>query len=148
MTMTTRSCPEMVGDMLHVTLNSDLSKIPFVHCPITDNGVQSTLSTLILSLSKIWLNQYSSFDCHAIPRCLEYKQWCAMWPIMWKRDVIHKPEVNWCIALPAEDRAMATCNRHEKLVKFDRVFFPGHPCDQNTDMHSTLCQDRHRNSCI
>jgi len=27
----TRSHPEMVGDMLHVTLNFDLSKIPFVH---------------------------------------------------------------------------------------------------------------------
>jgi len=29
--MKTRSHPEMVGDMSHVTLNSDLSKIPFVH---------------------------------------------------------------------------------------------------------------------
>ena len=28
---TTRSHPEMVGDMSCVTLNSDLSKIPFVH---------------------------------------------------------------------------------------------------------------------
>jgi len=27
----TRSHPEMVGDMSHVTLNFDLSKIPFVH---------------------------------------------------------------------------------------------------------------------
>jgi len=27
----TRSHPEMVGDMSCVTLNSDLSKIPFVH---------------------------------------------------------------------------------------------------------------------
>jgi len=27
----TRSHPEMVGDMLRVTLNFDLSKIPFVH---------------------------------------------------------------------------------------------------------------------
>jgi len=27
----TRSHPKMVGDMLHVTLNFDLSKIPFVH---------------------------------------------------------------------------------------------------------------------
>jgi len=30
-TVKTRSHPEMVGDMLRVTLNSDLSKIPFVH---------------------------------------------------------------------------------------------------------------------
>jgi len=29
--MTTRSHPEMVGDMLCVTLNFDLSKIPFAH---------------------------------------------------------------------------------------------------------------------
>jgi len=29
--LTTRSCPEMVDDMLRVTLNFDLSKIPFVH---------------------------------------------------------------------------------------------------------------------
>jgi len=28
--LTTRSHAEMVGDMSHVTLNSDLSKIPFV----------------------------------------------------------------------------------------------------------------------
>jgi len=27
----TRSHPEMVGDMSRVTLNSDISKIPFVH---------------------------------------------------------------------------------------------------------------------
>jgi len=27
----TRSHPEMVGDMSHVTLNFDLSKIPFMH---------------------------------------------------------------------------------------------------------------------
>jgi len=27
----TRSHPEMVGDMSRVTLNSDVSKIPFVH---------------------------------------------------------------------------------------------------------------------
>jgi len=27
----TRSHPEMVGNMSHVTLNFDLSKIPFVH---------------------------------------------------------------------------------------------------------------------
>jgi len=27
----TRSHPEIVGDMLHVTLNFDISKIPFVH---------------------------------------------------------------------------------------------------------------------
>ena len=27
----TRSHPDMVGDMSHVTLNFDLSKIPFVH---------------------------------------------------------------------------------------------------------------------
>ena len=30
-TLQTRSHPEMVGDMSHVTLNFDLSKIPFVH---------------------------------------------------------------------------------------------------------------------
>ena len=29
-TQSTRSRPEMVSDMLHVTLNSDLSKIPFM----------------------------------------------------------------------------------------------------------------------
>jgi len=29
--VTTRSHPEMVGDMSHVTLNFDLSKTPFVH---------------------------------------------------------------------------------------------------------------------
>jgi len=29
--METRSHPEMVGDMSRVTLNYDLSKIPFVH---------------------------------------------------------------------------------------------------------------------
>jgi len=30
-TCKTRSHPEMVGEMLHVTLNFDLPKIPFVH---------------------------------------------------------------------------------------------------------------------
>jgi len=29
--MQTRSHPDVVGDMSHVTLNFDLSKIPFVH---------------------------------------------------------------------------------------------------------------------
>jgi len=29
--VTTKSHPEMVGDMSHVTLNCDLSKVPFVH---------------------------------------------------------------------------------------------------------------------
>jgi len=31
MTQQTRSNPEMVGNMSRVTLNCDLSKIPFVH---------------------------------------------------------------------------------------------------------------------
>jgi len=31
MALQTKSHPEMVGDMLHVTLNFDLSKIPFLH---------------------------------------------------------------------------------------------------------------------
>jgi len=53
-TTKTRSYPEMVGDMSRVTLNSDLSKIPFVHFLPGSRPILTPKTKHVLLLVLIW----------------------------------------------------------------------------------------------
>jgi len=59
----TRSHPEMVGDMLHVTLNFDLSKISFVHF----SQGQNVYSHQKLNLYIYWFSSESGYSHRPSP---------------------------------------------------------------------------------